>query len=123
MVGGGTAVHPCHHRSPQPLRESFPPIVLAPINDDREPEDHNSRRIPEIPDIVQSIMSAPAAGSVSTSKAVVSDKPSSDASKDQQKPAAALEEDDEFEDFPVEGELTTRPSEVADSFVEAMRVD
>ncbi|MCJ1252420.1 hypothetical protein MMC24_000226 [Lignoscripta atroalba] len=47
-------------------------------------------------------MSAPAAGSVSTSKAVVSDKPSSDASKDQQKPAAALEEDDEFEDFPVE---------------------
>jgi hypothetical protein len=26
-------------------------------------------------------------------------------SKDQQKPSATLEEDDEFEDFPVEGEL------------------
>lgn len=47
------------------------------------------------------IMSANAQGDLDTKKAVVQD----DASKDQQKPATALEEDDEFEDFPVEGEL------------------
>ncbi|KAF4306669.1 26S proteasome complex subunit [Botryosphaeria dothidea] len=43
-------------------------------------------------------MSANAQGDLDTKKAVVQD----DASKDQQKPATALEEDDEFEDFPVE---------------------
>lgn len=47
-------------------------------------------------------MSASAEGSTATTKAVVSDD-TSKALKDQQKPAAALEEDDEFEDFPVEG--------------------
>ncbi|KAG9240552.1 DSS1/SEM1 family-domain-containing protein [Calycina marina] len=39
---------------------------------------------------------SPAPGSVSTVKATFSDKPADT------KPAAALEEDDEFEDFPVE---------------------
>jgi len=43
---------------------------------------------------------APASGAGSTSKATASDK-SADATKEV-KPAAALEEDDEFEDFPVE---------------------
>jgi len=43
---------------------------------------------------------APAAVVAPTTKATVSDK-SSQPTKDQ-KPAAALEEDDEFEDFPVE---------------------
>lgn len=48
-------------------------------------------------------MSASAQGSNSTTKAVTSDPTNSTPLKDQQKPAAALEEDDEFEDFPVEG--------------------
>lgn len=49
-------------------------------------------------------MSAAAEGSGQTTKAIVSDATSSAALKEPQKPAAALEEDDEFEDFPVEGE-------------------
>jgi len=43
---------------------------------------------------------APAPGAAPTTKATTSDK-AGDATKDV-KPAAALEEDDEFEDFPVE---------------------
>ncbi len=50
-------------------------------------------------------MSASAQRSSETTKAVVDDTKPGDATKDQQKPAAALEEDDEFEDFPVEGRL------------------
>ncbi|KAF2263975.1 hypothetical protein CC78DRAFT_533578 [Lojkania enalia] len=37
------------------------------------------------------------------SKNTVSDKKEGEENKDQQKPAAQLEEDDEFEDFPIEG--------------------
>lgn len=49
-------------------------------------------------------MSASAEGGAATTKAVVHDPPeSSDKNKNQQKAAAPLEEDDEFEDFPVEG--------------------
>lgn len=48
-------------------------------------------------------MSASAEGSASTTKAITSDPTNSTSLKDEQKPAAALEEDDEFEDFPVEG--------------------
>lgn len=48
-------------------------------------------------------MSATAEGSGSTAKTVISDSSSSSTIKDQEKPAAALEEDDEFEDFPVDG--------------------
>lgn len=48
------------------------------------------------------IMSAAAEGSGPTTKATTSTDTSSTL-KDQQKPAAALEEDDEFEDFPVDG--------------------
>lgn len=48
-------------------------------------------------------MSAAAEGSGQASKAVVSDSTSSSSLKEPQKPAAALEEDDEFEDFPIEG--------------------
>jgi len=44
--------------------------------------------------------SAPTSGAASTSKAVNSD--ASTAPPKEQKPAIALEEDDEFEDFPVE---------------------
>ncbi|KAL0260886.1 26S proteasome complex subunit [Diplodia seriata] len=47
-------------------------------------------------------MSGAAQGSMDTKKAVVSDADNSAANKDHQKPATALEEDDEFEDFPVE---------------------
>ncbi|KAI9797603.1 MAG: hypothetical protein M1833_005386 [Piccolia ochrophora] len=47
-------------------------------------------------------MSGAAEGSAVTTKAVVSDPSSSEPAKEQQKPTAALEEDDEFEDFPVE---------------------
>lgn len=47
-------------------------------------------------------MSASASGSASTTKAATSDPSNPNPMKDQQKPAAALEEDDEFEDFPVE---------------------
>ncbi|KAB8291082.1 hypothetical protein EYC80_009770 [Monilinia laxa] len=43
---------------------------------------------------------APTSGAVPTAKAISTDKPT-DATKDQ-KPATTLEEDDEFEDFPVE---------------------
>jgi hypothetical protein len=50
---------------------------------------------------------APAAGAVPTSKATSTDAATTP-SKDQ-KPAAALEEDDEFEDFPVEGVLRAPP--------------
>ena len=50
-------------------------------------------------------MSGSAQGAPSTAKATVTDD-SKDSSKplQPQKPAAQLEEDDEFEDFPVEGE-------------------
>ena len=48
-------------------------------------------------------MSAAAEGSGPTTKAITSDATDSSTMKDQQKPAAALEEDDEFEDFPVDG--------------------
>ena len=44
---------------------------------------------------------SPASGSVSTAKASPSDK---NVDAKVPKPAAALEEDDEFEDFPVESE-------------------
>ena len=49
-------------------------------------------------------MSASAKGGAATAQAVVQDpSENSDKIKDQQKAAAPLEEDDEFEDFPVEG--------------------
>jgi len=48
-------------------------------------------------------MSAAAEGSGPTSKAITSDHTNLSTMKDQEKPAAALEEDDEFEDFPVDG--------------------
>ena len=49
-------------------------------------------------------MSASAQGGSATTQAVVKDPPErSDKNKDQQKVALPLEEDDEFEDFPVEG--------------------
>ncbi|KAF5869892.1 putative 26 proteasome complex subunit protein [Botrytis fragariae] len=44
---------------------------------------------------------APTSGAAPTTKATSADKSSADASKDQ-KPVTTLEEDDEFEDFPVE---------------------
>ena len=46
-------------------------------------------------------MSAAAEGEGSTTKAVVSD--STATPQDQSKPSGTLEEDDEFEDFPVDG--------------------
>lgn len=51
-------------------------------------------------------MSGAAQGSKDTTKAIVSDEKAGQDQPDQQqqKPAVALEEDDEFEDFPVEGE-------------------
>ena len=51
------------------------------------------------------IMSAPQDSTAATGK--VDQKPA-ETPKDIQKPTAALEEDDEFEDFPVEGEWTIR---------------
>jgi hypothetical protein len=49
-------------------------------------------------------MSAPAASSTaSTTKHVTDDKPKNGEPTTDKKPAAQLEEDDEFEDFPVEG--------------------
>ena len=51
-------------------------------------------------------MSAAGEGASTTAKATASDAPSGPTMKDQQKQApAALEEDDEFEDFPVDGNL------------------
>jgi 26 proteasome complex subunit DSS1 len=47
-------------------------------------------------------MSASAQGSTNTTKAVVSDNKNGEPATEQ-KPAAPLEEDDEFEDFPLEG--------------------
>ena len=46
---------------------------------------------------------APASGATPTTKTTVTDK-GADSTKET-KPTAALEEDDEFEDFPVEGML------------------
>ena len=53
-------------------------------------------------------MSGAAQGDQNTTKAITSD--TNDTSKPlaPQKPAAQLEEDDEFEDFPVEGEFVFR---------------
>jgi 26 proteasome complex subunit DSS1 len=57
-------------------------------------------------------MSGAAQGSSSTTQATVSDSKDDSKPLQPQKPAAQLEEDDEFEDFPVEGigkwEKTTR---------------
>jgi len=47
-------------------------------------------------------MAGPAQDSASTTKPVASDAKDGDTKEAVQKPAAALEEDDEFEDFPVE---------------------
>jgi len=54
-------------------------------------------------------MSALAQGSSATTKAVVNDAKNGEAKDAPQKPAAALEEDDEFEDFPVEGTYSPKP--------------
>ena len=51
---------------------------------------------------------APSGGSRETTKAVVPDSNSSASLKDPQKASAALEEDDEFEDFPVDGSYFPR---------------
>jgi 26 proteasome complex subunit DSS1 len=48
-------------------------------------------------------MSGAAQGSSNTTKAVTSDSKDTSQPLQPQKPAAQLEEDDEFEDFPVEG--------------------
>ena len=48
-------------------------------------------------------MSDAASGSAATTKAIVSDSKDDSKPLQPQKPAAQLEEDDEFEDFPVEG--------------------
>ena len=48
-------------------------------------------------------MSGAAQGNVNTTKAVASDSKDNSQPLQPQKPAAQLEEDDEFEDFPVEG--------------------
>jgi hypothetical protein len=53
-----------------------------------------------------SIMSGAAQGSQNTTKAVVSDSKDTSQPLQPQKPGAQLEEDDEFEDFPVEGTHT-----------------
>lgn len=50
-------------------------------------------------------MSGAASGSQATTKATVSDSKDESKPLQPQKPAAQLEEDDEFEDFPVEGTL------------------
>lgn len=84
---GRQAIHHCGHFQPSlstnsQARETRLPLETPPL----PPE-----------------MSASAQGSASTAKAVVDDKSKNgDADKDK-KPAAQLEEDDEFEDFPVEG--------------------
>lgn len=57
-------------------------------------------------------MPAAAEGSGQTTKAVTSDSTNSSTMKDQQKPAAALEEDDEFEDFPIDGNRNCPPVRV-----------
>lgn len=52
-------------------------------------------------------MSGAAQGSTSTTKATVSDANNTEKPlSNEQKPAAQLEEDDEFEDFPMEGRHT-----------------
>lgn len=48
-------------------------------------------------------MAAPAQGAATNSKTPATDPKEGDTKDAVQKPAAALEEDDEFEDFPVEG--------------------
>ena len=48
-------------------------------------------------------MSAAAGGAGPTTKATTSDPTDSSTTKDQSKTATALEEDDEFEDFPIDG--------------------
>lgn len=52
-------------------------------------------------------MSAAGEGASTTAKATTSDAPSGPKMKDQKQPPAALEEDDEFEDFPVDGIATS----------------
>lgn len=53
-------------------------------------------------------MSGAAQGDQATTKAIVSDNKDESKPLAPQKPAAQLEEDDEFEDFPVEGTISTK---------------
>lgn len=54
-------------------------------------------------------MAAAPEGSGPTAKPVDADPSSSSGSKEPQKPATALEEDDEFEDFPIDGAFFSPP--------------
>jgi hypothetical protein len=63
---------------------------------------------PPLPFPSPTMSAAPASGAAPTVKATSTDAATTPP-KDQ-KPAAALEEDDEFEDFPVEGALRALPS-------------
>jgi len=59
-------------------------------------------------------MSAAADGSGPTTKATASDPTDTSTMKDQSKTSTALEEDDEFEDFPVDGAFVFLPSRVSE---------
>jgi hypothetical protein len=65
-------------------------------------------------------MSGAAQASSTTTKATTDDKKQEDTMKDQQKPNMALEEDDEFEDFPVEGKDSARVFTFAGCFRKAL---
>jgi hypothetical protein len=67
---------------------------------------HNIHRTPPI-------MSGAAQGSQNTTKAVVSDSKDTSQPLQPQKPGAQLEEDDEFEDFPVEGTRTRKVKDLS----------
>jgi 26 proteasome complex subunit DSS1 len=61
-------------------------------------------------------MSGAAQGGASTTKAVVSDAPNGQPAAASAKPAPQLEEDDEFEDFPVEGASSGRAMMLQESY-------
>jgi hypothetical protein len=65
-------------------------------------------------------MSGAAQASSTTTKATTDDKKQEATMKDQQKPNMALEEDDEFEDFPVEGKDSPRVFTFAGCFRKAL---
>lgn len=80
------------------------------------PPTTSSVLIPFYPSIAQycQAMSAAADGSGPTTKATASDPTDTSTMKDQSKTSTALEEDDEFEDFPVDGAFVFLPSRVSE---------
>ena len=88
-----------YHRRLPPRQRSRPSLSPLKYHTDRQTA-HSPHPLP--------VMSAAPQAPSSATKAVTPDTKAAEPAKDVQKPGATLEEDDEFEDFPVEGACLTR---------------